>query len=192
MTHYYEAHQGTSTTIILPFERPLDPSHDRPALPARRGRPKTRRKSGDTGTPELVMKRLLGATAETLDLLLDRRIIDAQQHWCGIHLRWLYSLRFGAPSIRTLNLTDTPGIEWKLDDPLWSAAREAEYNEAMQCLTNNGRAQAIINVCIHNERPRFLNTLPGKKNYTREAVDLIVSLKEGLDMLCTLWGKKKG
>jgi len=185
MTHYYESHRGSEnkSATILPFERPR--------LPAKRGRPKSFHKGSDTGTPELVMKRLLGETTETLDLLQERGIISKQQHWCGIHLRWLYSLRFGAPSVRTLNPTETGGIEITRDDPQWREAREAEYQEAIRSLGNGSRTRVLISLCIHNERPRFLTKRPGKKLPTSEQIDTIVRLREGLDILNALWGRER-
>ena len=86
-------------------------------FPRRRGRPKSVHHGIDRGTPELAQKRLRGETTETLDLCLERGLITPQQHWCGIHLRWLYTLRYGAPGVRSIDPTHTKGIEIKTDDP---------------------------------------------------------------------------
>lgn len=143
-------------------------------LTSRRGRPKLNRPAYDTGTPETVMKRLLGETSEALDLCLERDIINKEQHWCGIHLRWLYTLRNGVPSVKALDLTDCGGSELKTEDPQWKEAREQEYNEAINLLVKTGHAIPIINLCIYNDRKIIRN---------------IEIIKNGLDILTILWKK---
>jgi len=163
---------------ILPFTR-------------KRGRPKTGRLSKDTGTPELVMKRLRGETAETLDICLVRGLITDEQHWCGIHLRWLYTLRHGAPSVRAVNPTLTCGIDIKLDDPEWRGAREKEYQDAMKKLAANGHAILLTNICIFNERPKFLirdrahKAVPGAME-----IAILTQLRDGLDILIRHWKRR--
>ena len=182
MTRYYETHDRKSANI-LPFPSPKPP--------AKRGRPKALRTGTDTGTPELIMKKLLGETAETLDLLLEHSLINKEQHWSGIHLRWLYTLRYGAPSIRTLDHTHTGGIEIKPEDPEWRAAREMEYHEAMRKLTTNAQATLMLNLCVHNERPRFLKKVGAKKRYTQAEAQTLLELRQGLDLLSDLWRRDK-
>ncbi len=155
----------------------------------RRGRPKTNRPSIDTGTPETVMKRLLGVTTEALDLCLQRNIITEKQHWCGIHLRWLYTLRHGVPSVRATDLSYIGGYEQKsseYEDPLWRAAREKEYNTAVSLLNQSGYALLVINLCIYNEYPKSLQYSAKKLHKvdgnTRKLCD-------GLDILAKLWNR---
>ncbi|MDE3016959.1 MAG: hypothetical protein KGI29_08600 [Pseudomonadota bacterium] len=160
-------------------------------FPRRRGRPRTTQRNHDTGTPELVMKRLLGETAEALDLCLERGIITQQQHWCGIHLRWLYTLRYGAPGVRAIDPTHLGGLDTKIDDPLWRGAREKEFHEAMAALAKSGHAPLMMNVCIYNERPRFLSLhKPVKPERCRETSKMIDSLRDGLDVLSNHWHRK--
>jgi hypothetical protein len=159
-------------------------------FPSRRGRPRSNRQTHDTGTPELVMKRLKGETAEALDLCMERDIISREQHWCGIHLRWLYTLRFGAPGIRAIDPTHIGGIEIKPDDPEWRSAREAEYHDAIEKLNNSGRSILVTNICIYNERPQFL--VPKKSITKKQAQEIdrtITHLREGLDTLAKQWEK---
>ena len=153
-------------------------------FPRKRGRPKSAHRGIDIGTPELVMKRQSGETAETLDLCLERGLIDAQQHWCGIHLRWLYTLRYGAPGIRAIDPTHAKGIEIKMDDPQWRAEREKEYHEAINKITLSGHIILLVNVCVYNERPKFLNTIRGD---ALESAETIARLRAGLDVLAKLW-----
>ena len=138
----------------------------------------------DTGPPELVMKRLRNETAEMLDICLERGIITLQQHWCGIHLRWLYTLRYGAPGLRAVDPTHLGGLDIKPDAPDWRSAREREFNDAMEKLRQHGSASLIINLCIYNERPIFLEA---GKSASKNARYLRAQLCEGFDILFTHW-----
>ena len=155
------------------------------SFPKRRGRPKNTRPMHDSGTPELVMKRAMGQTMEALDLCLERELITKRQHWCGIHLRWLYTLRYGAPSVRTIDPTHLGGMEIKNDDPLWRSARELEYHEAINLLASSGHALLLLNLCVYNERPVFLR---GPHAQAESALDAV---REGLDALAELWKRGK-
>jgi len=161
----------------------------------RRGRPKLQRPRVDTGTPELVMKRLMGDTMEALDLCLERRLISESQHWCGIHLRWLYTLRHGAPTPQALDPSHTGGFEAKADDPAWRSAREQEYHEAMALITASGHALIVMNLCIYNERPPFLKLPNGGTAHTAKLAGkhlaYLRKLSEGLDLLAAHWKRAK-
>jgi hypothetical protein len=157
-------------------------------FPRKRGRPKTAHRGVDYGTPELIGKRLKGETTETLDLCLERGIITENQHWCGVHLRWLHTLRHGVTGIRAIDPTHIGGKDLKADDPEWRQAREQEYHNAMQKLTASGQAALIENVCVYNQRLSFLTM--GKQISFRqlnEAADTIAGLRDGLDILAKLW-----
>ena len=159
-----------------------------------RGRPKNNRPTTDTGTPETVMKRLLGVTTEALDLCLEHGIINQKQHWCGIHLRWLYTLRHGVPSVRALDLSqriDNKEKSIDYEDPIWREAREKEYNEAINTLTKSGHAILLLNLCIYNERPQFLNiSSTNIINNAKNNCKNIGILCNGLDVLAKLWERK--
>lgn len=154
----------------------------------RRGRPKTRilRPMNDSGTPELVMKRLMGETAEALDLCLERGVITREQHWCGIHLRWLYTLRHGAPGTRAIDLSHIAGLELQSDDPEWRHAREKEYNDAMRKLADSGHALLVMNICLYNERPKFLESSPRRS----AAGSTLLKFRDGLDILVQHWHRE--
>lgn len=161
-------------------------------FPRKRGRPKSTRPTVDTGTPELVMKRLMGVTAEALDLCLERGIITNEQHWCGIHLRWLYTLRHGVPSVRAIDPTHLGGNESKMDDPEWREAREKEYHEAMKKLHRSKHAQLLLDICIYNHRPNFLSLHKPVSIKKAEALSaLIEGLREGLDILINEWRRNR-
>jgi hypothetical protein len=158
----------------------------------RRGRPKTARPETDSGTAELQEKRAAGLTSEPIDLCLERRIITPAQHWCGLHLRWLYTLRYGAPAVssswRTLHESHTT----RPDDPEWRAAREQEFAEAAQLLRRKNCYRAVAGLVIFNERPRFLD--PHQHHAALDNPALMQSMTQeyeqiitGLELLETLW-----
>lgn len=170
---------------ILRFARPVS------SRGGRRGRPKSVRPAIDLGTPELVLKRKLGQTSESLDLCLERGLITPQQHWCGVHLRWLYTLRHGAPGLRALNPVHLGGAMPRSDDPYWRAEREQEYRDAVQALSTGGNIALVVNLCVYNERPRFLETrtrLPQKQQLAN--AELLQRTRQGLDVLVELWRRK--
>jgi hypothetical protein len=155
---------------------------------SKRGRPRSNRPQIDTGTPETVMKRLLGVTTEALDLCLQHGIITEKQHWCGIHLRWLYTLRHGIPSIRANDLSYIGGVgarSSEYDSPDWRAAREKEYSVAVNSLTQGGCAILIMNLCIYNELPKSFSFFG--KNNAKDSAETAISIRKGLDILKTLW-----
>ncbi len=159
---------------------------------SKRGRPRINRPQIDTGTPETVMKRLLGLTAEALDLCLQHEIITEKQHWCGMHLRWLYTLRHGIPGVRANDLShisvrDEKSAEY--DDPQWRALRESEYNHAINALTHSGHAILIMNLCIYNELPKSFSFFT--KNNKKPPCQTAISIRNGLDTLETLWKSRK-
>lgn len=169
---------------------------DRPRLNASmrraRGRPRVERESADTGTPELILKRLRGETAETLDLCLERGILTPTQHWCGIHLRWLYTLRYGTPCAHAVDPTHLGGREITPDDPKWRAAREQEYQHAVALLQRRGYHRVVLQCCIHHERPPFLRrpaTASLRSAQLRERH--LDGLRQGLDLLAKEWCAKK-
>ena len=152
----------------------------------KRGRPKSIRPDIDCGTPELQAKRQLHLTSEPLDMCLKQGYINDVQHWCGIHLRWLYTLRYGAPGLRPLamNALECPG--GLSDDSSWRAAREQEYHDALIVLTRHQAARPMLNLCVFNIWPAFL--------IASDRVDTIhdpsltaCSVSQGLQILVHHW-----
>lgn len=163
------------------------------AFTTRRGRPPRPIPHGqDLGTPELCFKRAHGLTDEPIDRLLHRGIISPQQHWCGLHLRWLYTLRYGAPSLTTHYHDTTHRLPTGEDDPAWRALREREYSEAARALKAANRYEPVMRLCVYNELPAFLNTRLQEQAFTRPDLAAALTqrhqlLLEGLKMLETLW-----
>jgi hypothetical protein len=163
------------------------------AFSNKRGRPAIPRDDApDFGTPELRMKRLANITSEPLDLCLTRHIISPDQHWCGLHLRWLYTVRYGAP-VLTTHYTDrllSPGGTPQND--LWRSLREQEYLEAATALHAAGRYDAVMRLCVFNELPAFLSPKLLQKAWDNPAFEAAFSRQQcqlisGLQVLCRLW-----
>jgi hypothetical protein len=140
-----------------------------------RGRPKLERPEIDLGTPELQRKRMKNLTAETLDQLLEHDVITQDQHWCAIHFRWLYTLRYGSPSPHITDFIDSRRSN-PMDNPEWRCAREAEYHEAASLLHRAGVLDEMLEVLL------YAPTMPLK-----QSVPMVPKLREGLDILGKLW-----
>lgn len=150
-----------------------------------RGRPKIIRAEKDYGTPELQEKRQRHITEEALDCYLRRQLITQNQHWCGIHFRWLYTLRYGIPSVKALDTTHFGGKECKLDDLQWKQEREAEYHHAAMILKKNRCYAPVVNICIYNGNYLDSSII---KNSRDISPDKYASLfKNGMDILESLW-----
>jgi hypothetical protein len=165
------------------------------AFTTQRGRPRTTAPATDCGTPELRMKHALGLTAEPIDLCLEKKLITADHHWCGLHLRWLYTLRYGAPSLTTRysddNGMDTPTTQ----DPTWRAMRESEYHEARQLLMNQRYYEPVMRLAIFNELPAFLSpTLQARAWNEPKLVHMLTEqrcqLRAGLELLTQHWRRR--
>ncbi len=159
---------------------------------SKRGRPKTVRPDTDMGTPELQKKRAHGLTLEAIDMCLNKNLITQAQHWCGLHLRWLYTLRYGAPGVSSTltRLYDMPSA--RPDDPSWRSAREAEFAEAVTLLRTYAYYEPVAQLAIFNERPRFLDEAyrdrAWKNNHSRNLLlTEYQGVTEGLTLLQTHW-----
>lgn len=162
------------------------------AFSTQRGRPRSARPQNDHGTPELQRKRASGITQEPIDICLGRNLISESQHWCALHLRWLYTLRYGAPAVSSsLNrLYDAPTA--RPDDPSWRSARENEFAEAVNMLRNYKRYLPVAQLAIFNEHPRFLHetwrNAAWKSTHMREALlREYQQVQEGLQLLESHW-----
>lgn len=158
-------------------------------LKGHRGRPSTQREPCDLGTPELIYKRLHGATKEPLDLYFEHGVITPDQHWCGIHLRWLYTLRYGVPGVSAIDTTDLGGKLTKPEDVSWKAEREQEYLDAVAELDQKNLTNVVLGVCVHNQFVRI--HLPCTNSYTARSLtqndSQLYMLCFGLEILRHRW-----
>lgn len=123
-----------------------------------RGRPKKPlRLQKDKGTQELQRKRKLAITAEPLDICLKLKLITPEQHWAGVHLRWLYSLRHGALTVKSCMMEKLVGQQTRLEhNTQWLAAREREYNAALRTLASLGYKKQVMNCAVFMQWPGFI------------------------------------
>lgn len=163
------------------------------AFSSRRGRPRKEPVVTDFGTPELRFKHAHGITAEPIDLCLQRELITDDQHWCSLHLRWLHTLRYGAPQLTT-RYPQHAIVKSTQDDPAWREMREQEYGEAVTMLRAYRCYQTVMHIAVQNHMPSFL-VLSGRSEASLHA-DLIHrctrelhTLQTGLAMLVDLWKK---
>ncbi len=166
------------------------------AFTRKRGRPKNPTPAGDDrGTPELVRKRTMALTKEALDLCLERNLITQEQHWCGIHLRWLYTLRYGAPTLRAVDPLHFGGRELMQESPDWRREREREFNEAIAAM--GPLAWKALALCVYNQRPACLSFAnaalsikKGQKNLAAHEREMD-TIRACLDRLIGLWCRRK-
>src|SRR5262249_36923180 len=111
----------------------------------KRGRPKLRLVETDKGTEELIAKKALLLTAEPLDICLEKGIITDKEHWAGVHLRWLYSLKFGIHNLTT-RIPYISEFSARADIPAWKEQREREYALAIALLTKIKCRNEIVNL----------------------------------------------
>jgi hypothetical protein len=166
------------------------------AFSSRRGRPpRPKTDAPDLGTPELCYKRALGLTQEPIDRLLEQGLIDGNHHWCGLHLRWLYTLRYGAPVVTT-RYADRRDISVPNDtQTAWQSMREREYADAAAMLKKANHYEPIMRLCVFNEVPAFLSDSLRKRAWHEPALAHQLShqhrlLLEGLTLLVTAWRPK--
>lgn len=163
------------------------------AFTTRRGRPRTLPPETDLGTPELRLKHALKITAEPIDICLEKQLITSAQHWCGLHLRWLYTVRYGAPALSTYyGDRDTRPIPYAEDDPEWRQRREEEFAIAAQLLRRARRYDYVARIIIYNERPVFLSSAILNKAKRSPALSeqlqrRLLELRDGLDILRLHW-----
>lgn len=162
-----------------------------------RGRPRSRPEGPDLGTAELRRKHAAGLTAEPIDACLARRIIDSDQHWCGLHLRWLYTLRYGAPNLTSRYLTQQGMRPTEAECEEWRQEREHEFHTACRMLHQQRRYEPIMRLAVFNEWPSFLN--PQLRDRAFHAPALAAQLEmarlhllEAFDLLVMHWRSSRG
>ncbi|MCP5362190.1 MAG: hypothetical protein H6908_06130 [Hyphomicrobiales bacterium] len=121
----------------------------------RRGRPPSGHARHDVGTPELQRKRQAGLTTEPIDLCLQRELITPEQHAAALHLRWLFSLCYGVPSVRAVVWEEGEGTR-KTRSVAWLERRAGEYAEALRILRHFGADRLVLQVCVYQQWPPFL------------------------------------
>ncbi len=147
---------------------------------SKRGRPRRIYPIKDYGTPELIHKRQHMLTLEPLDICLKKAFISHDHHWAGMHLRWLHSLRFGAPTISSLDLSQPQGRNLTSENLLWQHAREREYKQAIAAIKQPDMRALVVNICIFHHFPLFLRAQDLNQRHIQEEYEVF---KEGLEIL---------
>ncbi|MFM9889754.1 MAG: hypothetical protein ACKVOE_03785 [Rickettsiales bacterium] len=164
------------------------------AFTTRRGRPAKSPETHDYGTPELRFKHAHGLTAEPIDVCLERDLISRAQHRSGLHLRWLYTLRYGAPSLTT-RYADASCRDGPADDGQWRSLREREYHEASRLLKAHRCYEPVMRLAVFNETPSFLSVGLRARCWEDARIAAQINhahqqLTQGLELLTTLWRKE--
>jgi hypothetical protein len=139
------------------------------AFSSRRGRPPRATEAVDKGTPELRQKHRRGLTQEPIDRCLAQQLIDAQQHRAALHLRWLHTVRYGAP-VLTTHYQDHVQTTGDTLPETWRAAREEEYREAQRVLHQWHALDAVLRVVVYHETPVFMDTLLRERAWREPAL----------------------
>lgn len=144
----------------------------------RRGRPRSERPALDKGTPELQNKRKQNITVETIDTCLSKGLISESQHLAALRFRRLYSLRFGAPHIRALDLgrASYSRSYSMAESTIWRERHEAAYRQLAQHLETAGSLVAVLRVAVFNDSSVLRPQLPTTQ-------ETLTRLKRGLDLI---------
>ena len=136
---------------------------------AKRGRPKSNRPRVDSGTPELIAKRMavtpMDATQSTspLDALRAKGVLSDEAHNAACYFGALRKLVFGKAHVRAMDLTAVSrgGVPEALD----VAAAERKYREACAAVQGHGRAalDALENIVVHEQWPAWMFAGRGKR-----------------------------
>lgn len=160
----------------------------------KRGRPKTKeiakQEEKDLGTKELQEKRSRGMTREVIDIVLEKNLISGEQYSAAMHLRWLYTVRFGAPTVSAINLEIDCRRESGRNDEVWQMEREKEYAMAIEKLRAGGSLKIVMNIVVFNQAPKFMNTRRRKGADLAACGQELLKFRDGLTTLVELWNRK--
>ena len=132
----------------------------------KRGRPR-KIDNGKQHTPETYWKNKHNITAEPIDYLLKKGIITDDMHKAALKFRWLYTVKFGAPTIQSsMNM--------------YSRSSTNSYSdESYNILKQNKALKIVQDVCVYHYPLQYTKA----ENYRRN----IESLQAGLELLCRLF-----
>lgn len=127
------------------------------AFTTQRGRPRKPAAAPDRGTPELQQKRQYNLTQEPIDRCLSHGLISPEEHRAALHLRWLHTLRHGAPKLTVDYADAVASCAIPPTQESWRSAREAEYRHALQLLRHEQAERLVVGISIYHEEPSFLS-----------------------------------
>ena len=123
----------------------------------KRGRPRLSQNS-PAKFSNLPAKEKIIVTSEPLDIYFKDKIISEDEHQSGMRLRWLYTLRYGAPTLQT-KLIQQQGFESKYNDEKWLVNKQQQYRFILGELQKSKVAKIVLGVCVFNEAVNKLNQL---------------------------------
>lgn len=161
------------------------------AFTSRRGRPPRTPEPMDKGTPELRQKHRRGLTQEPIDHCLSQQLIDTHQHRAALHLRWLHTVRYGAPVLTTL-YQDRIRTSAEAFPETWRASREEEYRNALVMLRHWHASDIVLRVAVYHEIPAFMNATLRQRAWQEPALAQALEaqhtrFRSGLQALCEHW-----
>jgi hypothetical protein len=123
----------------------------------KRGRPKSCKNSSAIFGNVSAKKKII-VSLEPLDVYFKNKIISEDEHQSGMRLRWLYTLRYGAPTLQT-KLLQQQGFESKYNDEEWLMKKQQQYRFIIGELQKSDLAKIVLGVCVFNEAVNKFNQL---------------------------------
>lgn len=163
---------------------------------SKRGRPskenpKLKLIEGGKKEPQPTPKKpFVKTTREPIDICAEKGLIKPMEHKAAIHFRWLYTIKFGAPTVSAIDYEKIAGAFYKINDPAWQEARERDYAMAVEKLRKIGALKIVLNIAIFGSFPSFLDIYRRNRNNFGNFQEL-QKLREGLDLLAKLWEKNQ-
>lgn len=131
---------------------------------AKRGRPRLDRPKNDTGTPELIHKRMMASPIDPtlsttpLDVLKARNIISDEAHGAASYFAALRKIVFGKAHPGAIDLTAISALG-NTPEEFDRADAETKYRDACGAIKAISRASldAVENLVIHERWPEWLS-----------------------------------
>lgn len=151
-----------------------------------RGRPKSTHQGADLGTPELQYYKKHHLTEEVIDRYLRHNILDSNQHWCGIHLRWLYTKLYGLPTARAVAFIEK-GRSCLEENAAQLKDMHDQYHYASQLLLKENLHKTVLDVTVFNRDILFDSMHYQRANPQNPKYNLKSNLINGMNILVKCW-----
>ncbi|PZP83955.1 MAG: hypothetical protein DI582_09980 [Azospirillum brasilense] len=122
---------------------------------------------------------------------MSQQLIDAQQHRAALHLRWLHTVRYGAPVLST-RYQDRISTSAEPFPDSWRAAREEEYRGALVILRQWHAHDLVLRVAVYHETAAFMHATLRQRAWHEPALAQALEAQHqrlcaGLQALCEHW-----
>lgn len=129
----------------------------------KRGRPLTKDKLGENYLENTMaqakIRHLLNIDCEPIDLCYKYALIDSQQLKFAIRFRWLYSLLYGSPNLRSNMLQHFDDeVCVKVREESWLLEKKKEYSFVVATLIEHNPAylELVKSICVYNHMPHSI------------------------------------